>query len=471
MTVTGKDLIDLGFTQGPELGPALDYVRAQGLAGEALADWVQANRPAPRLALQDAPAYRLNIQADSEIEAENVAKVTASMDILMRTPTVRDGAVMPDACPAGPDGTIPVGGVVVAENAIHPGMHSADICCSVMVTEFADADPKAVLDAVHKATHFGPGGRMNGQRYTMSPDLLDAFRANDFLRDAKIVQAALEHLGTQGDGNHFAFVGRSAAKGTVCLVTHHGSRGPGAGLYTLGMRVADRFRKRLSPATLPQNAWIPADSPEGVAYWDALQLIRKWTKANHNAIHQAATIFAGAKMKERFWNEHNFVFRRGDLYYHAKGATPVAADFLPDTSGVQIVPMNMAEPVLLIRGEVNDRNLGFAPHGAGRNLSRTAHKRAQGARTEADLFAAETEGLDVRFYSGNVDVSELPSAYKPAASVRAQMDRFGLATVVDEIVPYGSIMAGDWERDAPWRTKARAKGGPRGDDRGEGRTM
>ena len=34
---------------------------------------------------------------------------------------------------------------------------------------------------------------------------------------------------------------------------------------------------------------------------------------------------------------------------------------------------------------------------------------------------------------------------------------FGVAEVVDEIRPYGSIMAGDWERDAPWRKKAQAK--------------
>jgi tRNA-splicing ligase RtcB (3'-phosphate/5'-hydroxy nucleic acid ligase) len=39
--------------------------------------------------------------------------------------------------------------------------------------------------------------------------------------------------------------------------------------------------------------------------------------------------------------------------------------------------------------------------------------------------------------------------------VRAQMAQFGLAEVVDEIHPYGCIMAGDWERDAPWRNKAK----------------
>jgi RNA-splicing ligase RtcB len=326
-----------------------------------------------------------------------------------------------------------------------------------MVTEFAQAEPKDIMDAVHKATHFGPGGRPNGQRYTLSPQLYDGFRENRFLQDKKILQAAQEHLGTQGDGNHFAYVGRSSANGTTCLVTHHGSRGPGAGLYRLGMRAAETWRKKLSVGVLKQNAWIPADSDEGIAYWEALQLIRKWTKANHNCLHQAATEIAGADPRARFWNEHNFVFRKGDLYYHAKGATPVDTEMLPDSEGVQIVPLNMAEPVLLIRGDVTERNLGFAPHGAGRNLSRSAHKRLMAGRTEAEIFAEETEGLDVRFYSGIVDVSELPSAYKPAETVRAQMKAYGLADVVDEIVPYGSIMAGDWERDAPWRVKARAK--------------
>ncbi|KMW57587.1 Protein RtcB [Candidatus Rhodobacter oscarellae] len=455
--ITGKDLIDLGFEQGRELGAALERVRVLGLEGQALADWVNANKPAPKLKPQVAPEIQFNLEAETEAEEENVAKVRETMDVLMRTPTLRAGAVMPDACPAGPVGTIPVGGVVAAQNAIHPGMHSADICCSVMVTEFEDAQPKDILDAVHKVTHFGPGGRPNGMRYTMSPELYDAFRENSFLNDKKILQAALEHLGTQGDGNHFAYAGTSSANGTTCLVTHHGSRGPGASLYKLGMRAAEAWRKKLSTGVLKQNAWIPADTDEGEAYWQALQLIRKWTKGNHNCLHQAAAQVAGKDVRERFWNEHNFVFRKGDMFYHAKGATPVDTEMLPDTNGTQIVPLNMAEPVLLIRGAVTDRNLGFAPHGAGRNFSRSAHKRALGERSEAEIFAAETQGIDARFYSGNIDTSELPSAYKPAATVRAQMAKFGLADVVDEIVPYGSIMAGDWERDAPWRKKAAAK--------------
>ncbi|MEM6378567.1 MAG: RNA-splicing ligase RtcB, partial [Bacteroidota bacterium] len=48
---------------------------------------------------------------------------------------------------------------------------------------------------------------------------------------------------------------------------------------------------------------------------------------------------------------------------------------------------------------------------------------------------------------------ELPSAYKSAQNVQTQMHEFGLGEVVDKILPYGCIMAGDWKIDAPWRRK------------------
>ncbi|MDT9702579.1 hypothetical protein, partial [Streptomyces sp. P17] len=75
------------------------------------------------------------------------------MDELMRTPTIVRGAVMPDACPSGSaPGTIPVGGVVATRDAIHPGFHSADICCSMAVSFFEDdMNPSALLDIAMKA--------------------------------------------------------------------------------------------------------------------------------------------------------------------------------------------------------------------------------------------------------------------------------------------------------------------------------
>jgi len=93
---------------------------------------------------------------------------------------------MPDACPTGSEGHIPVGGVVVAKNAIHPGFHSADICCSVMLTDFGKADPKTVLDTAHSITHFGYVGRDRGSQMPMSQELMDAYRKNLFLNDENL---------------------------------------------------------------------------------------------------------------------------------------------------------------------------------------------------------------------------------------------------------------------------------------------
>lgn len=456
--ITGKTLINLGFTSGKWFPEAIDHVNKNQLSTDAMLAYLEQFRTGPIQELHaEAIPFAINIKAENELEQKNVDDVLMSMKLLMKTPTILAGAVMPDACPAGPKGTIPVGGVVIAKIAIHPGMHSADICCSVMLTDFGDTDPKAVLDAAHVNTHFGPGGRDRDTQYRFPTELLTLFENNELLNDGNMLQAARTHLGTQGDGNHFLFVGKSKKTGNTMLITHHGSRGPGARLYTKGMKIAERFRKKISPNTLKQNAWIPFDTEEGAAYWEALQIIRAWTKVNHEVIHNATLEQLGIEAKDRYWNEHNFVFKDDDLFYHAKGATPLDDKFMPDITGPRLIPLNMAEPVLIVKGKTTDTNLGFAPHGAGRNKSRTQHKKNKAEFTDEAIFAKETEGLDVRFFSKEIDVSELPSAYKNAATVRDQMQEYNLGEVIDEVMPYGCIMAGDWEKNAPWRKKRNNK--------------
>ena len=77
----------------------------------------------------------------------------------------------------------------------------------------------------------------------------------------------------------------------------------------------------------------------------------------------------------------------------------------------------MSEPVLIVKGKTTANNLGFAPHGAGRNISRGRHKKNKAHKTIEQLFTEETQGLDIRFFSNNIDISELPSAYKNAEMV------------------------------------------------------
>jgi tRNA-splicing ligase RtcB len=461
--ITGKTLIAWGYPPGRWFANAIaaaEKAHASGADEAAIRAMVDsfAPPPAPKpvpLRAQGAVPFTLNIRAEEPEDADNITNVERHMAALMRVPTLVAGAVMPDACPSGSvPGTIPVGGVVAAQDAIHPGFHSADICCSMAFSVLGDTDPTSVLDAGMTLSHFGGGGRPHSHDMRPPESLLAEFSANKFL--ATTTEAATRHFATQGDGNHFFYVGRLASTGQVALVTHHGSRRPGALLYKAGMDLAESYRKRLSPETPAHNAWIPFETDDGRAYWEALQLIRTWTKKNHFAIHDAVAKHLGAKVKDRFWNEHNFVFRKSDgLFYHAKGATPAWAAFAADSSGLTLIPLNMAEPVLITRGLDAENGLGFAPHGAGRNFSRSAYMRRHAGKTEAEMVAEQTKGIDARFFCGIPDLSELPGAYKSAATVRRQIGEFGLAEVVDTIEPVGSIMAGDWQRDAPWRRKKR----------------
>lgn len=448
--ITGKDLIEMGYKPAKWFGEAIEKANNNNLTGDDLRSMIKTLLPPPPIKPQKPIDYFKNIRAEHEDEQTNVEQVFETMEELLKTPTIVKAAVMPDACPTGEKGQIPVGGVVAAKNAIHPSMHSADICCSVMMTNFGNVEPKTILDLAHQNTHFGGGGR--NEFSELPTEMVERIKSNSFLNNPKSIDFSTNHLGTQGDGNHFLFVGRSENTGKTVMVTHHGSRGFGAWLYKNGMKVAERFRKEISPKTLKRNAWIPFDTEEGRNYWEALQVVRDWTKLNHSTIHNAVVEAFGKEPILRFWNEHNFVFKDGDLFYHAKGATPLDDKFVPDShNGLRLIPLNMSQPVLVVKGGTTENNLGFAPHGAGRNTSRSEHKRRNEGKTDEQIFAEETKGIDARFFSGNIDISELPSAYKNADNVQAQMKEFGLGDVVDRIIPYGCIMAGDWLQDAPWR--------------------
>jgi RNA-splicing ligase RtcB len=452
--VTGKTLIDLGYKPSKWFKNVIDYANTNNLESDAIHRYIDSIVPKTLEPYSQPISFHKNIVADNKHEQSNIDSVCAAMNNILTIPTAVNAAIMPDACPTGSN-DIPVGGIVATKNAIHPSMHSADICCSMMATDLGFTTPSIALEAAFKVTHFGIGGRYNGHRWLPS-DLKNKIMSNYYLNSPRSIKYANEHLGTQGDGNHFLFIGIRQSDGHTMIVTHHGSRGFGANLYKEGLYKAENFRKEISPNSNPKHPWIPFDTKEGQDYWEALQITREWTKLNHEIIHglvrQQVLKFVDYNS---FWNEHNFVFKKDDIFYHAKGATPLDDTFVPDsTNGLRLIPMNMRQPILVVKGETNHNNLGFAPHGAGRNFSRSDHRKLtmiKSNKTKAEIVAEETEGIDVRFFSGVPDITELPSAYKNADKVKEQIKQFNLGTIVDEIEPYGCIMAGEIEK--PWRKK------------------
>ena len=69
------------------------------------------------------------------------------------------------------------------------------------------------------------------------------------------------------------------------------------------------------------------------------------------------------------------------------------------------------------------------------------------------MVAEQTKGIDARFFCGNPRRLGAARRLQERGAVRRQIAEFGLAEVVDTIEPIGCIMAGDWQRDAPWRKK------------------
>jgi RNA-splicing ligase RtcB len=218
------------------------------------------------------------------------------------------------------------------------------------------------------------------------------------------------------------------------------------------MADAIKHTQEICPDAVTSASWLDPNSFEGREYWDAMQIIREWTKNSHYTIHRLIAAKLKLTVHDEIWNEHNFVFQKTDgLFYHAKGATPAYSGYAHDDVGLTLIPMNMAEPIMITRGLDSANALGFSPHGAGRNLSRTEFLSRHSGVSEAELIAEQTKGIDARFFCGIPDVSELPGAYKNAALIRSQIVEFGLADIVDEVIPYGSIMAGNWSKNAPWK--------------------
>ena len=127
-TINGNDLIELGFKPSKWFNEALQYINENQLNENNMKIYLEQFRSPDPIPLHTEPKnFVINIRPENENEINNVEKVINTMKVLMKTPTLINGAIMPDACPTGPEGQIPVGGVVVATNAFHPGFHCADI--------------------------------------------------------------------------------------------------------------------------------------------------------------------------------------------------------------------------------------------------------------------------------------------------------------------------------------------------------
>ncbi len=379
--------------------------------------------------------------------AENIDQGALNqMNAAVRLPISVGGALMPDAHLGY---GLPIGGVLATEGAVIPYAVGVDIACRVMLSvlpmpiEDGAPDPidrheEQLIKVVEKNTRFGAGAAFKGRSLREHEVLERDWNITPITRKTR--EKAACQLGTSGGGNHFVDVGeleiteefRGVPAGRyVAILTHSGSRGPGAMTCEYYSTMAQHLHPRM-PREFRHLAWLPMDSA-GAEYWAAMELMGEFASANHHCIHQ--TILRDLKLKPllQIENHHNFAWKEEhggrEVIVHRKGATPAAKGDLG------IIPGSMATPAYVVEGKGKPESYDSAAHGAGRVMSRKAAKNT----FRWNPVRKELVKKRVTLISAGLD--EVPGVYKNIDQVMA--DQSDLVDVKARFLPRIVKMADD----------------------------
>lgn len=339
------------------------------------------------------------------------------MEMAMRLPIARKGAMMPDAHQGY---GLPVGGVLATKNAVIPYGVGLDIGCRMSLTlydvseEYLKRNAYQFKMALKEKTNFGTGGEL---KITQDHEILDRveFGYTDLLK--RLHGKAVKQLGTSGSGNHFVEFGMvdlydgddiSLPTGKYLgLLAHSGSRGFGA---SVAKYYTDHAREQcFLPRQAQHFAWLDLASELGQEYWLSMNLAGDYAKACHDQIHYHLGRHLGLKLLAKVENHHNFAWKErhdGEEYVvHRKGATPAQKGVLG------IIPGSMTAVGYMVRGKGEENALDSAAHGAGRKMSR---QKARMSFTSSAMKKMLSQN-GVTLIGGGVD--EAPIAYKDLEQV------------------------------------------------------
>lgn len=356
------------------------------------------------------------------IDGETLAQARALADLAVALDHV---ALMPDAHPGF---GMPIGGVLLADDALVPYAVGVDIGCGVA---FARTDLvwgetlrpdalRAILAALERAiptgfaVHRDPPMRLD--------EMVEAIGIDPPASIApRWLERADRSIGTLGGGNHFLEVQRDD-EGRVCFMLHSGSR-------NLGKQVCDAFVVRARAAcarggrTLPNRdlAYLVLGVDEdAAAYRDAMTWAMAWAELNRRTMmDRAEEAFREHARVGRFERvgdvHHNFAAeethggRRG--WVHRKGAVRAAA------GETVFIPGSMGTASYVGVGAGAAASFETCQHGAGRALGRHEAMRRKSREEVYEEMAAL--GVELRSGEPRSVAEEAAFAYKPIDDVMA----------------------------------------------------
>lgn len=391
-----------------------------------------------KIPMRDHPApYHLWLHPKTPVDSNAIDQLKTALSL----PVAVGGAGMPDLHKGY---SLPIGGVVVLENAISPAFVGYDISCMMMLTILETGAKKGSeglrVESVRKdylrwvlgSTSFGVGSETEGFVHPVMD--YPAWNQSSFLKGLKGLAAS--QLGSSGAGNHFADIvaGRfNDGETFVGLLTHSGSRGVGNKIGHHYSVLADRAAaiKYKFPSGY---GWFFLDSEEGQEYKIAMELMGDYARANHEIIHRRFLDVSGLGSRAMYTNKHNFAWvDPHGLVYHRKGATPASA------GQYGIIPGSSGSASYLVVGKGNPESWNSAAHGAGRVYSRTEARR----RYDAHEFTRHMREKGITYHG--IAPDETIHSYKDIDKIiEAQSDLVEVAAVM---FPRVVVMGGTTRSD------------------------
>jgi len=325
-------------------------------------------------------------------------------------------ALMPDAH-LGKGAT--VGSVIPTLRAIIPAAVGVDIGCGMiaMRTRFTASDVKARGDlprlrqSIERAIPLSAGKynrQVDGERTTARITELEGREGADSAE--RISPNWRLQLGSLGSGNHFIEVCLDEAD-QVWLFLHSGSRGVGNKLAQRHIGIAHAIAAK-SRITLPDRdlAYLVEDTAEFSDYIRDLRWAQHFALLNReemmDRVAACVSDWLGTAVEpaETVNTHHNYTEQEThfgeQVWLSRKGAIDASA------GRAGLIPGSMGTRSYVVAGKGNQLALNSSPHGAGREYSRSA---ARKAFSRAQLEAAMA-GIEWRRTDAFLD--EIPGAYK-----------------------------------------------------------
>lgn len=366
-----------------------------------------------------------------------------------------DIAIMPDAHRGKAHAS--VGFTASYDNKIIPNTCGVDLCCRVSLFRI---DGEIDLDILDKAIHeHVPSGNSIRQYEPIESQQFpyEELHCWNAIKDGE--ERYRKSMGTLGSGNHAIWV--EGNNNIYYLGIHCGSR-------NLGLRVAnyyqelaiaardarkkeiyDRYEQMITEkrekgyfnaiqqlieirkteiAAEPIDDLCYIEGQDMEDYLHDMDMLRKWSYLNHYTIASFIAMVTGWSYPEEISSIHNYVDTEHKII--RKGAIEAYEGELG------IIPLNMRDGSLIVRGKGNpDWNCSL-PHGAGRILSRGE------ARRTLDLadYEKSMEGIYTTSVCSST-IDEAPDAYKPAELIeQAIRDN---AEIIEHIYPIYNFKAKD----------------------------